>query len=175
MRFLPPGLAPLVLSALAGAVGSAARAEPIDRQALVSRHSPVVHEIGPGSALSVGNGGFAFTCDVTGLESLEASYFAGGFPLETMARWAWHEQPNPNHYTLADASEIIETQGRPVAYPTRASTPAGDWLRKNPHDFPVGQLGFVDGAGAPLAAADITAVDQTLDLWRGEIHSRFRW
>jgi hypothetical protein len=175
MKLSWPACVPLLLSALAGLGAPTSRAEPIDRQALVSRHSPVAHAISPGSAFSVGNGGFAFTCDITGLQSLEPAYFAGGFPLETMARWAWHEQPNPNHYTLADASEIIPTQGRPVAYPTRASTPAGDWLRKNPQDFPVGQLSFVDAAGAPLAAADIAAVDQTLDLWRGEIHSRFTW
>jgi len=153
----------------------AAAAPAIDREALVSRHSPVARAIDPGSAFSVGNGGFAFTADVTGLETLEASYYSGGFPLETMARWAWHEEPNPHGYTLADASEIIPTQGRPVAYPTRASTPAGDWLRKNPQDFPVGQLGFVDAAGAPLARGDIAGVEQTLDLWRGEIRSRFTW
>jgi len=170
-----PVLAPLAFFALTGFAASPARAQPIDRQALVSRHSPVVHAVDPGSALTVGNGGFAFTCDVTGLQSLGQAYFAGGFPIETMARWAWHEQPNPNHYTLADASEVIETQGRPVAYPTKASTPAGDWLRKNPQDFPVGQLGFVDRSGAPLAASDITDIDQTLDLWHGEIRSHFTW
>ncbi len=153
----------------------AAAAQPIDREALVSRHSPVVRAIEPGSALSVGNGEFAFTVDATGLESLGPMYYSGGFPLETMARWAWHEEPNPQGYTLADASETIMTQGRPVAYPTRGSTPAGDWMRKNPQDFPVGQLGFVDEAGVPLAAKDLTAIDQTLDIWRGEIRSRFLW
>ncbi len=162
-------LAGLALAALG------ASAQPIDRPALLARNSPVVHQIDPGSALSVGNGEFAFTADVTGLETMGADYYRGGFPLETMARWAWHQEPNPHHYTLADASEIIPTQGRPVAYPTRASTPAGDWLRRNPHDFPVGQLGFVDAAGAPLRAADIAGVDQTLDLWRGELRSRFTW
>ena len=116
----------LLLTLLAS---GAAAAPAIDREALVSRHSPVSHQIDPGSAFSVGNGGFAFTADVTGLQSLESTYYAGGFPLETMARWAWHEEPNPHGYTLADASVVIPTQGRPVAYATRASTPAGDWLR----------------------------------------------
>lgn len=165
----------LVLVLISGLAVRAVHSEPIDRQALISRHSPVVHAIDPGSALSVGNGGFAFTADVTGLETLTDRYYAGGFPLETLARWAWHEEPNPHGYTLADASVIIPTQGRPVAYPTRASTPAGDWLRRNPQDFPVGQLGFVDATGAPLRAGDLTAIDQTLDLWRGEIRSRFAW
>jgi hypothetical protein len=153
----------------------AAAGQPIDRPALLARNSPVVRRIDPGSALSVGNGEFAFTADVTGLETLGPDYYRGGFPLETMARWAWHEEPNPQHYTLADASEPIPTQGRPVAYPTRGSTPAGDWLRRNPHDFPVGQLGFVDASGAPLRAADLAGIEQTLDLWRGELRSRFTW
>ena len=41
----------------------------IDRQALVARHAPVVRTIDPFSVLSVGNGRFAFTADVTGLQS----------------------------------------------------------------------------------------------------------
>ena len=166
-------LSRLALGIFLAAIASAA--PPIDREALVTRHSPTAHAITPGSAFSVGNGGFAFTADVTGLQSLEHDYALGGFPIETMARWAWHSEPNPHHYTLADASEVIPTQGRPVAYATRASSPAGDWLRRNPQDFPVGQLGFVDGDGQPLALRDISAVEQTLDLWRGEIRSRFVW
>ncbi len=163
------GLVPVLVA------GTALAAAPIDRRALVSRHDPRVRAIDPGSALSVGNGEFAFTADVTGLQTLEPLYFRGGFPLETLARWAWYEEPNPRHYTLAEASEVIPTQGRPVAYPTLAATPAGAWLRRNPQDFPVGQLGFIDASGAPLEAADLAGIDQSLDLWRGEIRSRFTW
>src|SRR5690606_10752816 len=41
---------------------------PIDRAALVGRHAPGVRAIDPGAALTVGNGRFAFTVDVTGLQ-----------------------------------------------------------------------------------------------------------
>ena len=148
---------------------------PIDRAALVGRHAPIVRAIDPGAALTVGNGRFAFTVDVTGLQTFGDDYTAGGMPLETLARWAWHENPNPHGYTLADASEVVMTQGRPVSYPTRQNTPAGQWLRQNPHLHPLARLGFVDAEGNVLAVTDITAIEQTLDLWRGEIRSRFRW
>ncbi|HEX2101157.1 MAG TPA: hypothetical protein VHF69_10860, partial [Candidatus Synoicihabitans sp.] len=145
-------------------VGAAA---PIDREALVRRHSPAVRAADAGAALSVGNGQFAFTVDVTGLQSFQEHYYANGMPLETLARWAWHENPNPHGYTLADASEIVITQGRPVSYPTRQNTPAGMWLRENPHIHPLGQLSFVDAEQRSLALTDLAAIDQTLDLWAG--------
>jgi hypothetical protein len=154
---------------------SATAADPIDREALVRRHAPVVRAIDAGAALSVGNGQFAFTVDVTGLQSFQEHYYANGMPLEMLARWAWHENPNPHGYTLPDASEVVATHGRAVSYPTRQNTPAGMWLRENPHIHPLGQLSFVDADHRPLTLADIGAIDQTLDLWRGEIRSRFTW
>jgi hypothetical protein len=167
-----PGRALLLWVILAA---PAAGEEAIDRHALVTRHNPVLTAIDPHAPLSVGNGAFAFTADVTGLQSLEETYLTQGIPLESMARWAWHSDPNPAGYTLADASEVIATQGRPVAYPTGDSTPAGQWLRRNPSDFPLAEVGFCDQSGRPLQAAELTGIRQTLDLWTGEIHSRFRW
>jgi hypothetical protein len=151
-----------------------ARAQ-LDRQDLVSRHDPTLTAIDPHAPLSVGNGQFAFTADVTGLQSLEDTYHDRGIPLETMARWAWHTEPNPAGYALGDAAETIETQGRPVRYPTREATPAGQWLRRNPSDFPLGQIGFRDRDGQPLRPADLAEIHQVLDLWSGEIRSQFRW
>ena len=61
-------------------------------------------------------------------------------------------------------------------YPTSGSSPAGVWLRRNPHDVPIGQIWFeLDGAeGGVLKPADIQDPSQTLDMWRGVITSRFR-
>jgi len=42
----------------------------IDRRSLVRRHNPVIRGYDPFSPLSVGNGEFAFTVDITGLQSL---------------------------------------------------------------------------------------------------------
>jgi len=151
-------------------------AQPIDREALVTRHNPVLREIDPRSPLSVGNGGFAFTADITGLQTLGDHHVAQeGMPLETLARWAWHSEPNTHLYTLDHASTVIDTHGQPVRYPTREKTPAGQWLRKNPHDHPLGQLLFVDSLGNALAPTDLSAIEQRLDLWTGELISQFRW
>jgi len=69
----------LLGTGVAGAVSLAARrkargqaggtGDEIDRRAVVERHNPVVRRIDPFSALSVGNGEFAFTADVTGLQT----------------------------------------------------------------------------------------------------------
>ena len=69
----------------------------------------------------------------------------------------------------------MQADGRTVAYPSRASTPAGDWLRKNPRSHPLGQLRLLDrsAAGGTIALSDIGNPVQTLDLWSGEIRSRY--
>lgn len=149
-------------------------ASKIDRQALVARHDPHLTAIDPMAPLSVGNGRFAFTADVTGLQSLPALYHEQGTPLETQARWSWHADANPNGYKLSDANRDYTAWGRTVGYPMNARTPAGQWLRENPHIQPLPQIGFViPGAdGRVLTSADVGAVDQRLDMWRGRLDSR---
>ncbi|MYN06133.1 hypothetical protein [Pseudoduganella aquatica] len=151
-------------------------AAPINRQALAARHSPHLSAIDIMAPLSVGNGRFCFTADVTGLQTLPEHYRAGGTPLETQARWSWHENANPNGYKLSDANRNFTAHGRTLGYPTNAGSPAGVWLRENPHTQPLPQIGFVmAGEGArPLAAADVASVDQRLDLWQGQLQSRVR-
>lgn len=144
----------------------------IDRRALVARHHPVVDRVDPDASLTVGNGRFAFTADVTGLQTLADHSHRQGVPTETLARWAWHSEPNPRGYTLADASRpYTEADGRTVAYPTDAGSDAGQWLRRNPHDLPLGQLAF--DTERALGPDDVRHPHQTLDLWRGVIDSRF--
>ncbi|MET0555376.1 MAG: hypothetical protein ABW221_20200 [Vicinamibacteria bacterium] len=146
---------------------------PLDRQALVTRHFPVVRGVDPDAPLTVGNGRFAFTADVTGLQTLADHYHRHGVPTETLARWAWHSEPNPRGFALADAGRpFVEADGRTVAYPTDGGSDAGQWLRRNPHDLPLGQLAF-EAPGAPLGPGDIRDAHQTLDLWRGVVDSRF--
>jgi hypothetical protein len=149
---------------------------PIDRQALVSRHNPVLRKLDVDAPLTVGNGGFAFTADITGLQTFAEHYHRWGIPTETLSRWCWHSEPNPNGYKLDDANQDFkQADGRVVGYPTRASTPAGDWLRKNPRIHPLGQIAFdySKANGQPIAPEDIQKPEQTLDLWRGVITSRF--
>jgi hypothetical protein len=150
-------------------------ADKIDRQALVTRYNPHLTAVDPWAPLSVGNGEFCFTVDVTGLQTFTDYYHARGITTETQARWSWHSNPNPHGYKLADANRPFTAYGKTLGYPTNDKNPAGQWLRENPHAMPLGQLGFCDDQGGPLALSDIANVDQTLDLWSGEIRSRFTW
>src|SRR6187455_3209801 len=66
-----------------------ATAQPINRKALVERHTVINNRFDSLSSLSVGNGSFAFTVDVTGLQSFPDAY-AKGVPLGTQSEWGWH-------------------------------------------------------------------------------------
>jgi hypothetical protein len=148
--------------------------EKIDRRALVTRHNPVVREVNVDAPMTVGNGGFAFTCDITGLQTFTADYHREGVPVETQSRWCWVTDENPNNYTLADASkDFTLPDGRVMAFPTRQTSPAGDWLRRNPRIHPLGQLFLERTDGKPIVRDDIRNPHQTLDLWSGVVSSRY--
>ena len=66
----------------------------IDRQALVRRHNVEQRSLDPRSPVSVGNGEFCFTVDLTGLQTLPAEYPVGarselppGTLLGTQSQW----------------------------------------------------------------------------------------
>ncbi len=167
---------PLLIAFIVGSILPAVAASaPIDRRALVTRHNPRITQVDPWAPLSVGNGQFCFTADVTGLQTFYGYYQKNGIPLEMQARWAWHSNPNPHGYKLEDANKPFTNYGQTIGYPTDQSSPAGKWLRENPHALPLSQLGFVDERGQPIALADVTEIDQVLDLWTGELRSRFGW
>lgn len=149
----------------------------IDRYALVSRHNPVMRKLDPISPLSVGNGEFAFTCDITGLQSFPEEY-ANGMPLCTMSQWGWHTKPMPEHLKLQRLKLTeYETYGRKVGYMTTKTGQEElfDYLRENPHRLHLGQIGIqlLKSDGMPAKISDITNIEQRLDLWTGIIHSRF--
>ncbi|HDQ46230.1 MAG TPA: glycoside hydrolase family 65 [bacterium] len=147
----------------------------IDREALVRRHFPALNQADPLSPFSVGNGEFAFTVDVTGLQTFPEAY-TNDIPLGTQSQWGWHSVPNENRHVLDETFAQYDTHGRPVAYASLQDSPAGRWLRSNPHRLHLGRIGFriqkADGRTAGLS--DIEAIDQTLDLWNGIIRSAFR-
>lgn len=152
-------------------------AEALDRRAVVDRHRVRLHAPELRSPLSVGNGSFCFTADITGLQTFESEY-AKGLPLCTMADWSWHAFPNPEGYDLEATMIPVEgAGGRVVSYPINQDVPAYNWLRANPHPFSLGKIGLVltrsDGTRARLE--EIADVDQQLDLWSGELVSRFRF
>ena len=153
----------------------------IDRHALVTRHNVTLTAPDPLTPLSVGNGEFAFNTDITGLQTFP-EYHQQGTPLCTQSQWGWHALPNPEGYTVANALENYEVDGRQVPYASgggsgRGYSPAGLWLRGNPHRLHLGRIGLklttLDGTSARIE--DLRNTVQTLDLWEGLLSSRFEF
>jgi beta-xylosidase len=152
-------------------------ATPIDREALVRRHNVTVRKVDPTSPLTVGNGQFAFTVDVTGLQTFGDYYYKNGIPLETMARWCWAQDENPQGYTLDETStDFRQADGTTIRLPNKQNSPAGDWLRRNPRQHPLARIALEwdKPDGSAFTPADIQEPEQTLDLWRGTITSRYK-
>lgn len=158
---------------------------PIDRAAVVRRHSPRLRRPEPRWPLQVGNGRFAVAVDATGLQTYPEEYphhylGATGTLLGTMAEWAWHSIPAPRQYALSETLRRYETPRGPRDYvDLRRDTGSGghvlgdeieEWLRNNPHKLQLAQIGFV--TDVPLGS--LTDLDAELDLWSGVLSSRFR-
>ena len=151
---------------------------PLNRAALVERHCPRLTRLDPLSPLSLGNGEFAFTGDITGLQTFPREY-ENATPLCTMAQWGWHTTPRPG---ALDPQALRLTQydahGRPVGYQTSSEGQKElyDWLRENPHRLHLGQIGLrlLKADGREAEPSDIRDIEQRLDLWRGTLTSRFK-
>ena len=157
------------------------QAAPIDRHALVRRHEVVLTNFATHNPLSVGNGGFCFTVDATGLQTFCDS-FEKTTPLGTLSDWGWHTFPNPNHWSMDtfNFAKFPDLNGRMVPYadaPGNKMTPEIKWLRNNPHRLDLGQIGFVlrHADGSQATTNDLTDIRQKLDLWNGKIISHFKF
>jgi hypothetical protein len=161
---------PLVISQAQRRIGL------IDRAALVKRHNPVRRRLDPLAPLSLGNGEFAFTADVTGLQTFPDAY-ATAMPLCTMAQWGWHTTPSKGFDQKALRLTEYDTFGRAVGYATSSEGQLElyNWLRENPHRLHLGQIGLrlLLPDGREAQAADVTDIEQQLDLWAGTLTSRF--
>jgi hypothetical protein len=150
----------------------------IDRQALVRRFNPSVSRLDPFSALSVGNGNFAFTADITGLQTFWDEY-RSQFPLCTCAHWAWHTAPGADTRPQDLKLHQYQSHGRLVGYPTDAKGQESlfNWLRENPHRMHLGRIGLLlkKPDGSLAVPGDISRIAQTLDLWTGILESRFEF
>ncbi|TQJ57937.1 hypothetical protein FBY30_0137 [Arthrobacter sp. SLBN-83] len=168
--------------------------EPIDRKVLVQRHNVQQQKLDPRSPISVGNGEFAFTMDLTGLQTLPAAYPVGpredalppGTLLGTQSTWGWHAAPGGEGYTLAASTVRYDSPRGPVPYvgmvgdivnDRETGTSVGEtWLRANPHRLDLGRIGFQllhDGASRPINPGELSDTVQTLDLWSGVVASTF--
>ncbi len=147
----------------------------IDRRALVKRHNPTLEEAHSFSPFTVGNGGFGFTADVTGLQTFP-EFYEEGIPLGTLSDWGWHTIPSKKPYRLEDTFKHYESYGRKVPYASQTRNPAGQWLRANPHRLHLGRIGFrFQHEGQNKGSIqDLKNIKQTLNLWEGILHSTFQ-
>ncbi len=175
----------VIASTLAVFTGRAS-GQAIDRRSLVTRHNVVMTEPAALSPLSVGNGEFAFTVDITGLQTFD-EYHQKGMPLGTMSHWAWHSFPNPENYRIEDCLVPYNHYGREVPYLSGPESrdvqdyqrrrKARDWLRANPHRLDLGRIGLVLKCtnGRQVKLQDLSGFRQQLDLWTGLLKSRFEF
>lgn len=147
----------------------------VDRQQIVMRHQPELTRWDPHSPFSVGNGEFAFSADITGLQSFPEQYEV---PLGTQSNWGWHFTHGREKFTDADAAyQYFDTYGREVGYPMKPGDrpEAYHWLRQNPHRLQLGRVSFrlFKEDGQLAEASDITDIHQTMNLWTGLLSSEF--
>lgn len=148
----------------------------INRYAVVSRNNPHVTSVDSLSSLSVGNGGFAFTVDATGLQSFPEKY-SKGIPLGTMSDWGWHSFDNPNGYKFEETLRNYDFgRGRLESYAVQIKDNARqkgacNWYRVNAHRLHLGVVGLELGNDIHK----IKSIDETLDMYRGVINSKFKY
>ena len=177
--------------------------QPIDRQAVVSRNNPVITEADPLASLTVGNGHFATTVDVTGLQSYPFEY-RGGVPLTAMSDWGWHKFKNTDGLTPEDSyktmdlghghSEVYAVEYKASKSDAARNVAATEYFRVNPHRLNLGVIGLtmtkeVAESNAPHDAksilsseitnisthlSELTDIRQELKLYDGVIESSFK-
>lgn len=151
----------------------------INRVELLNRNNPKMETCHYDSPLTVGNGEFAFTADITGLQTFREEYDEKGVPLCTMSQWGWHETPNDkgDYYTDDDlVYTTYQMDGRTVKYPVEMQEGNEDeytWLRENPHRMNLFALGFrLDQK--KISPDDLDEAKQELVLYDGMLSSTYK-
>lgn len=159
--------------------GFSTQAQPINRQAVVARHNVVNTSIDSLSSLSLGNGKFAFTADVTGLQTFPDAY-EKGVCLGTQSEWGWDSFKDTAGYKFEETLKEYTFNGHKATYAVQWSEPlrnrnASNWFRQNSHRLQLGNLGFdiYKKDGSLIQVADVKGINQKLNLWTGELISHF--
>ena len=156
--------------------------QPINRQAVVSRNNPVINTADPLASLTVGNGHFATTVDVTGLQSYPFDYEAG-VPLTAMSDWGWHKFKNTESLKPEETNKEFDLgHGHKEVYAIEYKKPedgrhqqATSYFRVNPHRLNLGTIGLElkDNNGKVIPLKAIGNIKQELQLWDGKIESSY--
>ena len=173
-------LIPFILILLVSCNNSKSRNH-IDRYKVVTRHNITNTEVNPLNSLTLGNGEFAFTADITGMQTFP-EFYENGISLGTMSQWGWHSFPNQENFTLTDVSKKYWSGSDSVSYCYQFSEKEGErkfkaseWLRQNPHRLHLGLIGLVFNEEERTDISQISEVQQTLNLWTGTLESRFKY
>ena len=154
----------------------------IDRHAVVNRNNPIITEANDLASLTVGNGHFAATVDVTGLQSFPFDYGAG-VPLNAMSDWGWHKFENTNGLTASESEKAFDFgHGHQEVYAVEYKKAedgrhkdATEYFRVNPHRLNLGTIGLdlKDTSGKAISLQALSSIRQEQKLWDGEIESSF--
>ena len=154
----------------------------IDRNAVVSRNNPVITKADTLASLSVGNGHFATTVDVTGLQSYPLDY-KNGVPLCAMSDWGWHQYPNSKNLKPSESEKSFDFgHGHKEIYAVEYKKKedgrhkeATEFLRVNAHRLNLGAIGLylTDEKGKQISLYQLTDIRQEQKLFDGEILSSF--
>ncbi|MDR0394846.1 MAG: hypothetical protein LBH77_06780 [Tannerella sp.] len=169
----------LILFCRAGLDATANNA--INRHQVVERNNPHISAVDTLAPLSVGNGTFAYTVDITGLQTFPVHYRLG-VPLGTQSQWGWHSFPNTENYKLEETFEEYDLGRRRLeSYPIVSSQDkrhrdAANFLRADAHRLHLGIVGYeiTDDKQRTVGSDAVSGIDQVLDLWKGIISSRFQ-
>ena len=171
----------LLIPALCMAIGQHEQ-KPINRQTVTGRNNPVITQADPLASLTVGNGHFATTVDVTGLQSFPFDYEAG-VPLTAMSDWGWHSFPNTSLLKSSDSEKTFDLgHGHKEVYAVEYKKAedgrhkqATEYFRVNPHRLNLGIIGLAmkDRSGKDITLNDLSSIRQELKLYDGIIESSF--
>lgn len=148
----------------------------IDRKSLFNRHNIGINKPDKLAPLSVGNGKFCYTADITGMQTFP-EYYQAGIPLSTMSEWGWHSFPNTEGFKLSDTYEYVDTYGRKVPYPLNQGVPGGEFQRANPHQLSLALVGLKlkNSKGEVADISEIKSINQELNIWKGVLTSQFEF
>ncbi len=156
--------------------------EKINRKKVLDRNNPVVREVDILASLSIGNGHFATTVDVTGLQSFP-DFYRNGVPLCAMSDWGWHRFPNTENLKEGESQQSVRFPFRnhdevyAVEYKKGGREQAAtNYFRLNPHRLNLGTIGlqFFDAVGKVVGVQNISDIRQELKLHSATIVSEYK-
>ncbi|MDE6407114.1 MAG: hypothetical protein K2K48_05615 [Anaeroplasmataceae bacterium] len=140
------------------------------KKEFISKYDIIHHNFDIENPLTIGNGNFAFTCDITGLQTFYQSYTK--IPLCTMSNLFWGKQkgtgdlPYQVYIKKSDASE--------VKYMTDTTAEAYENYRDDVFKFDMFKLVFLV-QGKPMKKEKIKVIYQKLILYEGKIETEFQY